>query len=125
MGKVSKEILTEEDAILKLGIITWNADTLNKLSATGTVTEADGKRTIKIGGIGNQNGTKYAVRFVNKDPVDGDIRITIVGRNQAALTLAFAADAETIINPEFHALPMDDDGTLIIYEEEILTEVVG
>ena len=122
LGKVSKMITTEEEALLKLGIMTWNANTLNKLTSTGRVTEENGKRTLKIGGVANQTNKKYAVRFVNKDTVDGDTRITVVGYNQAGFTLAYAKDKETVINPEFKALPIDNDGTLIIYEEEILTD---
>ena len=119
-GKSRKTILTEEEATLKLGVMTWTGNTLKKLCATGRVTEASGKRTVKIGGVTNQDGKKYAVRFVNKDPVDGDIRITVVGSNSAGLTLAFAKDKETVINPEISAEPMDGDGTLVMYEEDIL-----
>ena len=121
MGKVSKTITTDEDATLKLGLITWNATTLDKLAMTGIVTTTGQKRTIKIGGIANQNNKKYALRFVNPDKRDGDIRVTIVGTNQAGFMLSFTKDKENIINPEFKALPLDNDGTLIIYEEEILS----
>lgn len=120
LGKVSKTITTEEEAVLKLGILTWNGNTLEKLTSTGRVSESGGKRTLKIGGITNQHNKKYAVRFVNRDKIDGDTRITIVGYNQAGFTLAYAKDKETVINPEFKAMPCDDEGTLIIYEEEIL-----
>ena len=119
-GKVRKTVLTEEECTLKLGIITWCADTLQKLCSTGRVTEANGKRTIKIGGIANYDGKKYVVRFVHKDKVDGDTRLTIVGSNQSGFSLAYVKDKETTINPEFTCEPMDDDGTLVMYEEEIL-----
>lgn len=121
LNKVNKTVMTDEEATLKLGLITWNASTLDKLSATGTVTTSGQKRTIKIGGIANQNNKKFAIRFVNPDKVDGDIRVTIVGQNQAGFSLSFTKDKENIINPEFKALPLDNDGTLIIYEEEILS----
>ena len=62
------------------------------------------------------------IRFVHEDPVDGDIRITIVGNNQSGFTLAFAKDKETIVEVEFKALPHDTDGTKVIYEEEIPEE---
>lgn len=120
LGLVSKTILTAEEVLLKSGILTWNGDTLEKLSATGRVTEAAGKRTLKIGGINNQSGTEYVIRFVHEDAVDGDIRITIVGKNQAGFTLAFAKDAETVVDAEFKATPnLDSEGTLVIIEEEI------
>lgn len=122
MGMVSKVIITEEEATLKSGIMTWNGKTLEKLSSTARVTEASGLRTVKIGGVGNDNGKKYVIHFVHEDPQDGDIRVTIVGQNQAGFTLAFAKDKETVIDAEFKAQPQDDEGTLIKYTEEIPVE---
>lgn len=119
MGKVSKVILTEEEALLKSGIMTWCGLTLEKLCQTARVTEASGKRTVKIGGVGNATGKKYLLRFVHKDDQDGDIRVTVVGNNQAGFTIAFAKDSETVIDAEFKAQPMDKEGTLILYEEEM------
>ncbi len=119
MGKVTKVIITEEEASLKSGIMTWNGKTLVKLCSTARVTEAAGVRTVKIGGIGNDNGKKYVLHFVHEDPIDGDIRVTIVGQNQAGFSLAFKKDKETVIDAEFKAQPQDNEGTLIKYEEEI------
>ena len=122
LGYVSKTILTEEEAKLNSGIMTFNGETLTKLCATGRVTETDGKRTVLIGGAGNQDGKSYVIRFVHEDAVDGDIRVTIVGRNEAGFSLSFAKDKETVIDAEFKALAkIDDAGTLIKYEESIPT----
>ena len=119
IGLVEKEILTDEEVIFKSGIMTWNGKTLEKLCSTARVTEAAGKRTVKIGGIGNYNGKDYIIRFVHEDKQDGDIRTTIVGKNQAGFSLAFAKDKETVIDAEFKAKPHDSEGTKIIFEEEI------
>lgn len=119
MGKVSKVIITEEEATLKSGIMTWCGKTLEKLCQTARVTEKDGKRIVKVGGIGNATGKKYLLRFVHKDTEDGNIRVTIVGNNQAGFVIAFAKDTETVIDAEFKAQPMDKEGTLILYEEDM------
>lgn len=97
------------------------APTFEKLCQTARVTEdkAKGIRTVKIGGIGNATGKKYLLRFVHKDTQDGNIRVTIVGNNQAGFTIAFAKDSETVIDAEFKAQPMDKEGTLILYTEDI------
>lgn len=119
LGKVSKKMITNEEATLTSGIMTWNGNTLSKLVNTATVDETEaGKRTVKIGGVGNYDGKQYVLRFVHEDAAEGDIRITIVGANEAGFEIAFAKDAETVIDAEFTAFPMDDKGTLIIYEEE-------
>lgn len=121
LGKVKKTIITKESVKLKTGIMTWNGETLKQLSATGRVTEdtETGIRTIKIGGIGNNDNKNYVIHFVHEDSIDGDVRLTIVGKNTAGFTLSFAKDKETVIDAEFEAIPCDDDGTLVIYEEEM------
>lgn len=127
LGVVQKSVLTDEEATLKSGVMTWVAQTLQKLCATGRVTEDSTKkvRTLKIGGVGNQDGKSYILHFVHEDP-EGDIRLTIVGRNEAGFTLTFAKDKETIVDAEFKAQPkLDSEGTLIIYKEEIVTSTVS
>lgn len=117
-GTITKTIITEEEATLKSGIMTWNGNTLNKLSSTARVTEVGGIRTVKIGGIKNNNGKKYVIHFLHEDPADGDVRVTIVGQNQAGFSLAFVKNKETVIDAEFKAQPQDSEGTLIKYVEE-------
>ncbi|MCL2052773.1 MAG: hypothetical protein FWG91_13760 [Lachnospiraceae bacterium] len=118
MGKVSKLIITEEEALLKSGIITWNGETLVKLCSTAKITNGkNNRRVVKIGGVGNASSKKWLIRFLHKDNMDGDIRVTVIGTNKAGFTLAFAKDSETVIDAEFKAQPIDKDGTLIIFEE--------
>ncbi len=119
LGLAVKKMLTNEEASLKSGIMTWNGKTLQKLCSTAKVTEDASKqtRTVKIGGVGNYDGKQYVLRFVHKDAIEGDIRLTIVGSNEAGFEIAFAKDEETVIDAEFTAFPLDSEGTLIIYEE--------
>lgn len=121
LGLVSKIITTSEEALLKCGLLTWNGETLKKLLDRCKTSEAAGKRTTKIGGAGNAQGGYYAVCFAHEDKVDGNLWILIKGRNTAGATLTFAADSGTVIEPEFRAMPHDDDGTLIELIEEIPT----
>lgn len=119
LGYVSKIITTLEDALLKCGLITWNGNTLKKLVDRATVTESAGKRTTKIGGAGNAQGGYYAIGFLHEDPTDGNLWVLIKGRNTAGFTLTFSSEEGTLVEPEFKALPHDDDGTLIELIEEI------
>ena len=119
--KVSKVIITDEEATLKSGVLTWNGKTLEQLCATARVTESAGIRTVKIGGVGNNNGKSYAICFHHTDPADGDVWIVIRGVNQSGFSLAFVKDKETVIDAEIKCLPMDNEGTLIEYNEEIAT----
>lgn len=121
LGLVTKKIITDEEAVLKSGIMTWNLQRLAKLCNTGRVTEdtENNIRILKIGGIGNYDGKLYVIHFVHTDEQDGDMRLTIVGQNEAGFTIAWAKDKETVINAEFKAQPHDADGTLIILQEDI------
>lgn len=119
LGLVSKVITTSEEAILKLGLLTWNGNTLKHLADRCKVTESSGLRTIHIGGAGNAQGKEWAVCFFHEDKKDGNLWVVIRGRNTAGFTLTFAADAGTVIEPEFKALPQDEDGTLIQLIEEM------
>lgn len=119
LGVVKKTKITREELKFKSGIMTWNGDVLTKLCNTGRSTEASGIRTTKIGGVGNDDGKSYVIHFVHEDSTDGDVRVTIVGKNTSGFTLAFATDAETVIDAEFTALPSDTEGTLVIFKEEI------
>jgi hypothetical protein len=118
LHRVSKVITTNENAVLKCGLITWNGKTLEKLVDRCKVTEEAGKRTIKLGGHGNAQGKYYAICFKHEDKKDGNLWVMIRGTNSAGLTLTFAVDAGTKIEPEFKAMPQDDAGTLITIVEE-------
>ena len=122
-GKAVKTIITEEEATLKSGVITWNGKTLEQLCSTARVTEAEGKRVVKIGGVGNHNGKSYALCFHHVDKADGDVWVIIRGVNQAGFSLSFVKDKETVIDAEFKCLPQDEEGTLIQYIEEIAETV--
>ena len=119
LGYVSKIITTTEEAILKCGLLTWNGATLAKLIDRCKTSESAGKRTTKIGGAGNAQGGYYAICFYHEDPADGNLWILIKGRNTAGATLTFSTDEGTVVEPEFKAMPHDDDGTLIELIEEI------
>ena len=119
LGLVSKIITTSEEAVLKCGLLTWNGETLTKLIDRCVTSEAAGKRTTKIGGAGNTQGGYYAICFMHEDKEGGNLWILIKGRNTAGATLTFAADAGTVVEPEFKAMPHDDAGTLVELIEEI------
>lgn len=120
LGFVSKVFITEEEAVLKSGVMTWNGTTLKKVCSTARITEdtENQTRVVKIGGVNNYDGQQYLIHFLHTDAKDGDIRITLVGSNEAGFEMAFVKDKETVINAEFKAQPQDGEGTLILYKEE-------
>lgn len=126
--KIQKTVITDEEATMKSGLMTFCGNTLEKICDTARVSYAEKtstkkkRRIVKVGGGNNQGRKKYVICFHHEDPVDGDIWVMIVGNNQAGFSLAFANDKETVVDAEFTALPMDKEGTLIHYEEEVLED---
>lgn len=119
MGKVSKTILTDEEASFKTGIMTWTIDLLNKLIDTARVEKTTKHKILKIGGIANAKDTKQMIIFHHVDAVDGDLWIVIVGSNESEISLGFLKDKNTTVDTEFKAVPLDSDGTLIMIIEEL------
>ncbi|MEG2858065.1 MAG: hypothetical protein RR994_05550, partial [Clostridia bacterium] len=113
---------TAEEATLKSGVLTWNLEALNKLIGNKTYSATSTLRTLKLGGLGAREMDEFAIVFEHigtGDRARQNIRVGLVGTNDAGLTLAFAADKETIVDAEFHALGHDTLGTLVIIEEDI------
>lgn len=119
LGIVAKTMLTEETVSLETGILTWNGKTLEKVCSTARVSEDATKhtRTVKIGGVSNANGKKWLLRFVHEAP-EGAVRVTIVGTSDEGFEFTFAKDEETTLDVTFKAEPSDNEGTLLIFEEE-------
>lgn len=118
LGYASKVVTTTEEVLVKLGLLTWNGETLQYLADRCSVTESGGVRTIKIGGAGNTQGKEWALCLFHEDKKDGNLWVLIRGRNNTGLTLTLATDAGTVLEPEFKAMPQDDDGTLLTIIEE-------
>lgn len=116
MGKVKRAKLTAEEVTFKFGLISWVYSKLNALCSTARVTEKDGGRTVKIGGIENDDGKKHLFRFFHPDKELGDVRITIVGTNTGGLSLKYAPDDSTSLEPEISAEPNDKEGTLVLID---------
>jgi hypothetical protein len=126
MGKVKRSKLTDEEVTFKFGLISWAYGKLASICSTARVTEGSGKRTVKIGGIENDDGKKHVFRFYHPDKLLGDLRITIVGTNTGGLSLKYAPDDSTTVEPEITAEPNDSEGTLVIMEEtDPVVETLG
>jgi len=129
LGYVKIAMITKEDVKLKTGIMTWNGETLTRLCATGRTTIANGIRTTKIGGLGNQTNKSYVLLFVHDDDVNGATRLWIVVKNTSGFTFDYKPDSTTVLETTFTALAQDSEGTLVKIDEilplELGTTVAG
>lgn len=121
LGRTKIVIISKEDVVLKSGVMTWNGKTLEKLCQTARVTQSvdNKKRTIKIGGLANAANKSYAVAFQYKGDGKKGLTVLIVGKNTAGFTVSFSSDNATVIDAEFKAQALDNDGTLVVIEETI------
>ena len=119
LGRTKIVIISKEDVVLKSGVMTWNGKTLEKLCQTARVTANESKRTIKIGGLANAANKSYAVAFQYKGDGKKGLTVLIVGKNTAGFTVSFSSDNATVIDAEFKAQALDNEGTLVVIEETI------
>lgn len=121
LGRTKIVIISKEDVVLKSGVMTWNGKTLEKLCQTARVTveESTKKRTIKIGGLAHAANKSYAVAFQYKGDGKKGLTVLIVGKNTAGFTVSFSSDNATVIDAEFKAQALDNDGTLVVIEETV------
>ena len=121
LGRTKIVIISKEDVVLKSGVMTWNGKTLEKLCQTARVTQSvdNKKRTIKIGGLANAANKSYAVAFQYKGDGKKGLTVLIVGKNTAGFTVSFSSGNATVIDAEFKAQALDNDGTLVVIEETV------
>lgn len=121
LGRTKIVIISKEDVVLKSGVMTWNGKTLEKLCQTAVITKNQDtkKRTIKIGGLSHAANKAYAVAFQYKGDGKKGLTVLIVGKNTAGFTVSFSSDNATVIDAEFKAQALDNDGTLVVIEETI------
>ena len=123
-GIIQRTALTAEEATLKASLIAWSSSDFDVFASTARVTETAGHRTIKIGGLGNDSGKIHLFRFVHPDAKYGDVRLTIVGTQTGGFTLNFKPDDAGNMALEITAQASDNEGTLIVYDEEVLGDTV-
>ena len=121
LGRTKIVIISKEDVVLKSGVMTWNGKTLEKLCQTARVTKSvdNKKRTIKIGGLAHAANKSYAVAVQYKGDGKKGLTVLIVGKNTAGFTVSFSSDNATVIDAEFKAQALDNDGTLVVIEETV------
>lgn len=116
LGYIIIEDVKKEKVILKSGMMTWNGETLAAICATARVSPPDenGIITVKIGGLGNRNNKTYVIGF---EHYSKKLRVLIVGKNNEGFTFSFDPEKATVIDVQFRAEALDDEGTLIILQD--------
>lgn len=123
-GRVKKTVLTSEKVTLKTGLITWAKRWIQALVQTARIDETTkaGHRIFKIGGLSNNQKKKYLYRFVHTRDDGRKLRVTVTGKNTGTLSLAFDPEKETTVDGEITADTLDKEGTLVIVDDELVTE---
>lgn len=117
---VSMRFITTEDITFKSGVLTWNAETLQALSAACEYSEDEstGTRTLILGGRSGRAISKRLLRFVHTKADGKKLRVTLVGSASNGFTVSFTPDAATVVDAEFKAESHNDSGHKLIIKEE-------
>jgi len=123
-GTLSREVLTEEDVKMKFGLFSWGLHSMAKLIRTGRVVKSpDGRfNTLKIGGLDNDTNKQYIVIFKHTDKKYSPLYVAMIGSNGAGLSIPFARDSVSKLEPEFSGIPCDNEGTRVIIFEDLGAE---
>ena len=119
-GVLTREVATEEDVKMKFGLFSWCLESMQRLIRTGRIVQTSSNRfnVLKIGGLDNDDGKQYIVIFKHTDKKYSPLYAAMIGANGAGLTIPFARDSVSKLEPEFTAVPCEDEGTLIkIFED--------
>lgn len=116
LGYIVIEDVKKEKIILKSGMMTWNGYTLEAICATARVStnETTNITTVKLGGLGNKNNKVYVIGF---EHYSKKLQVLIVGKNNEGFTFSFEQDKATVIDVQFRAEALDDEGTLLIMRD--------
>ena len=122
-GRVKTTVLTEEIVKFVTGMVTWIDSWLKALIPTARLdgTAPQGRRRYKIGGLDHQHHERYLLRFVHTKTDGRKVRITVTGPNTGEVGIAFDKEKPTTIDAEITAEPLDGEGTLVIFDEELAT----
>ena len=123
-GRVKKTIITKETVLFKTGLMTWVKQYIQALVQTARVDETTkaGHRLFKLGGLSNLSKDKWLWRFVHTRDDGRKLRITVTGKNTGTISLAFQPETETTVDAEITADTLDAEGTLVILDDELITE---
>lgn len=124
IGMVRRTFQTKADATMQTGLLTFTIQSLAALLSVGQVSEsaasatARGKTVLKLGG-GKSALKRFCVAFVYTDDETGfNTTIGMIATNTEPLELAFAKDAETVVDLTFTASSNGVDDTILVIEEE-------
>ena len=96
---------------------------IKEYTAGSSVNESTKKRTIKSGGLAHAANKSYAMAFSYRGDGKKGLTVLIVGKNSAGFTVTFGTDNATVIDAEFKAQALDNDGTLVVIEETVPASV--
>lgn len=114
LGEIVDNAIEEEVVKAKFGLMSQDAEDLEKLCSTATVTKTESLITTEIGGTANENNDLWIVRFVHTSKTGKVTRYTIVGKVEDGFSLPYALGEAMVIDAEFTGYAkLDEKGTLL------------
>lgn len=119
-GKTVKSFITKEEVTAKTGILTWDLERLEMLSAASLIIDPKTKvRKLVFGG--GSNLKTVLIRFVHIKENGKKIRFTMIGQGGNGFALEYSGDKELVIDAELNAIEYVKN-FLAEFEEELTDE---
>ena len=119
-GKTVKSFITKEEVTAKTGILTWDLERLEMLSAASLIVDPKTKVRKLIFG-GGSNLKTVLIRFVHTKENGRKIRFTMIGQGGNGFALEYSGDKELVIDAELNAIEHVKN-FLAEFEEELTDE---
>lgn len=116
MRRMKKSLITAEEAVFKTGYLSFDLGEIAQIALGSTLEAYNGKSTLAVGG--GQTISEYLLRFVHTMGNGKKVRVSMIGTPVSGFELAFSPENESVINAEFSAVPMNDQGHLFTIEVE-------
>lgn len=123
-GRLKVNINNKEDVKLKTGMMTWIDRWIQSIIPTARIDTKTkpGHRIVKVGGLSKQNTKRYLFRHVHTYPDGRKLRVTVTGKNSGTISINFKNEDATTVDAEILAESLDDEGTLIIVDNQMSLE---
>lgn len=126
LGEIVDEALSKETITCKFGLLSHDAEDVKQLCSTASVdTAVAGTITTEIGGIANDDGKAYILRFVHTNKAGKNTRYTMVGK-AGEFSIPYQKGDAAIIDCNFngrHFLPKTGatKKRLLVISQEVST----
>lgn len=115
LGEIKIDVITAEDATVKISLFNANAETISKQYPTAKNCEIEGFSITTVGGLGDIDETPHVLIFKHDDNKYGDTIVICIGKNTSGFDAVWKQDSVTPFPCTYDVEPMNEKGRLVMF----------